>query len=59
MQSARDFIIRLRVHIEREEFELGELLHVLDPDRSRKIGIAIAERHAEACPRIGDCPRKG
>ncbi len=57
-QAARDFINRLRVHLEREDFELNELLRILDPARSREIAITIAERHAQTCPLIGDCPRK-
>lgn len=56
--AARDFIARLRVHLEREDFELNELLRILDPARSRAIAITIAERHAQACPLVGDCPRK-
>lgn len=57
-EAARDFIVRLRVHLEREDFELNELLRILDPARAREIGITIAARHADACPHAGDCPRK-
>ena len=44
--DASDFIIRLRVHLEREDFELSELLRLLDPALSRRIATAIATRHA-------------
>jgi hypothetical protein len=58
-EAARDFIARLRVHLEREDFELSELLRALDPARAREIASAISLRHADACPRDGSCPRKG
>lgn len=54
-QAARDFIVRLRVHLEREDFELAELLRILEPARARDIGLAIAARHADACPRVQGC----
>ena len=57
-QAAREFILRLRVHLEREDFELGELLLALDPDNARAIASAIARRHADACPDDDACPRK-
>jgi iron-sulfur cluster repair protein YtfE (RIC family) len=44
-EAAQDFIARLRTHLEREDFELGELLRLLDPALSRKIATAIAARH--------------
>ena len=55
---ARDFIVRLRAHLEREDFELSELLRILDPARAREIAGSIADRHAEACKGIGKCPLK-
>lgn len=56
--AARDFIVRLRVHLEREDFELGELLRLLDPALARDIGLAISARHAEACPHVQGCLRR-
>ena len=56
--AARDFLVRLRVHLEREDFELGELLRLLDPALARDIGLAISARHAEACPHVQDCLRR-
>lgn len=55
---ARDFIARLRAHLEREDLELNELLRILDPARAREIAGTIAHRHADACHVIGKCPLK-
>jgi len=44
---ARDFAQRLRVHAEREDFELAELVRLLDPERARHVAAAIAARHRQ------------
>jgi hypothetical protein len=54
--TAADFLLLARRHLDRENLELAEILGVIDPSRSREIGIAMAHRHDEACPRIKDRP---
>lgn len=56
--TAAGFLVRMRAHLEREDLELAELMGVLDPERTRQIGAAIAHRHDEACPRVRNCPLK-
>ena len=56
--TAAGFLVRMRAHLEREDIELAELMGVLDSERTRQVGAAIAHRHDEACPRVRNCPLK-
>jgi hypothetical protein len=49
--TAMDFLAFARSHLERENYELAELMGVVDPARSQEIAISIAHRHGDACPR--------
>lgn len=54
--TAADFLVRVRAHLEREDLELGELVGIVAPARSREMAVSIAHRHDEACPRARHCP---
>ncbi|MBL0144171.1 MAG: hemerythrin domain-containing protein [Betaproteobacteria bacterium] len=56
--TAADFLQFARRHLERGELELADLMRVIGPQRSREIGVAMAQRHDDTHLRIKDCPLK-